>query len=396
MLHLISLMSLLLIWQVQGHAQIEANVLLSSQQEVDQFANEDLDTIFGNLTISGASITNLKALDGLTHVEGYLLLRSNIRLINLEGLDSLATIGSALIIQNNDRLKNMEGLGNLEWIGGIFTLERNLSLVNLRGLTQLKAIAGGLTFLVNQSLEDFTGLDSLSDIGDNLDLCDNPQLLNFKGLDNLREIGGSLYVYNSSSLINLDGLNKLQIVKGELDIAKNPILEDLDGLVSLETIGECFYIFGNGALTSIEGLEALQHLGGTLTVIRNELLDACSVMGLCNYLQDPPGSVSIWENGETCSTVADFTDFCTLTAQSSIVSSRFQIYPNPFRTTLNITTEYPGLYRCRIYDHLGILRFQQDLVSDEVLNLNHLAQGSYLLNVQHGVKSYSRQILKLK
>ncbi len=385
----------LLLWSLRGHSQAGTDIILRSQQEIDQFGSQQVDTVHGNLTISGTSITNLHALRGLQHIDGYLLLRANIRLVSLGGLDSLSSLGGALIIQNNDRLKNMEGLGNLHRIGGIFTLERNLSLVNLQGLTQLEVIAGGLTSIVNHKLEDFTGLESLSHIGDNLDLCDNPQLLSFAGLNNLREIGGSLYVYNSASLVNLDGLNNLQMVRGELDIAKNPMLEDLNGLASLETIGECFYIFGNDALTSIEGLQALQNIGGTLTIIRNESLLACSVMGLCNYLQDPPGSVSIWENGEACSTVAGFTDFCTLTAQGSIVSSRFQIYPNPFHTNLNIITENPAPYTCHIYDHLGRLLFQQDFIGDEELNLNHLPQGFYLLNVHNGTKSHAMQVLKL-
>ena len=312
-------------------AQADTTFIIDSQQKLVQFAaiQENSDTIFGNVRIRG-DVTDLAVLNSFRAITGFLFVEDCPFLSSLDGLSGLSEVGGILRIANLPNLETCRGLNRLRWLGGNLMVENNASLKDLRDLARLERIKGDLVFLENPLLENFKGLEQLTCIEGMLDLCHNIRLQNFVGLDNVTKIQQNCYIYHHDGLTDFKGLDNLVSIGGEFDVGSNSQLSTFDGLENLREIRECFYVFGNSMLTSIEQLASLESVGGTLTVIRNHYLNHCSVQGICDYLVNPPGSVSIWENGEACSTQDSFTEACRLTTEINNQEVKLvRVFPNP-------------------------------------------------------------------
>ena len=81
------------------------NKTLASQADVIAFGAIFTD-ITGNLTISGADITDLTPLSTLTSVGGNLKLLFNSKLKNLDGLSGITSVGSGVRVQGSPTLAN--------------------------------------------------------------------------------------------------------------------------------------------------------------------------------------------------------------------------------------------------------------------------------------------------
>src|SRR5690606_6408322 len=94
-------------------------VSLTSQAQIDAFATNypNCTGVSGNLTIQGASITDLTPLSNLTSVGGYLYIYNNSNLNNLDGLSNLTSVGGYLHIRSNSSLNNLDGLSKLSSLG---------------------------------------------------------------------------------------------------------------------------------------------------------------------------------------------------------------------------------------------------------------------------------------
>ncbi|MCU0370238.1 MAG: T9SS type A sorting domain-containing protein [Bacteroidales bacterium] len=88
---------------------------------------------------------------------------------------------------------------------------------------------------------------------------------------------GGLYIDNNRSLANLAGLETLTLIDGNLDIQNN---ENLVSLAGIDNLGE-------GSIDN-------------LIIQNNSSLSKCSILGLCNYLSNPNGTVSVYNNAEGC------------------------------------------------------------------------------------------------
>ena len=106
----------------------------TTQAQIDAFPtnNPTCTQVIGNITISGAGITNLNGLAQLTAIGGYLIIQNNNALTSLNGLNSITSINGAngLIINNNALLANIQGLANLATLGGSLTINFNPVLLN--------------------------------------------------------------------------------------------------------------------------------------------------------------------------------------------------------------------------------------------------------------------------
>ena len=191
----------------------DPNITLSSQAELNDFvSNYDNTPITGNLTISGADITDLSGLKNLKSISGDLRIEANEVLTNLDGLHKLDSIGGALIIYGNPALTNIDGLCNLT------------------------AINSGLSIIGNLVLANVDGLQNLNNIGGNLNISFNDILTNVDGLQGLNEIGGYLFFIFNDALINIDGLQNLSAINGRyVNIIFNGALTEYCGLFNLST-----------------------------------------------------------------------------------------------------------------------------------------------------------------
>lgn len=259
------------------------DVALSSQAEVDTFFTicSDCTDLPGSLTISGADITDLTPLNGISSINGALVILNNPLLTNLDGLETLTTIpigAGDLAIVDNPLLANIQGLNGLTGPVGInINIQNNPSLIDLQGLENVTGPGDDDIIIINNDLlVDMTGLNGAVQ-ADDIVINDNENFVNLNGLD-LFESTGDIIMRNNPSLLNLDGMPQLVQIFG-LVLTDNVSLQNLNGLG-----------------------DALYNAGAGMEVTGNLSLDTCNAPMICEYLAvaDPADTILIENNAPGC------------------------------------------------------------------------------------------------
>jgi surface protein len=278
------------------------DLVFTTQSEIDAFpvSYPNCTQISGNVTISGAGISNLNGLSAITSIDGYLDISYNPDLTNMVGLDALSTIGGYLQVYSN------------------------AGLVRFTGLGALTDIADFLYVGANPDLSDFIGLEALTTIGGYLSIQDNALLGSMTGLEALTSIGAELFFEANPGLTNFNGLNALTAIGGELEILGNAGLTSLSGLEALTSIGSYLSIESNTALTGLTGLENINPATiAELYLLNSGELSLCNVPSICDYLAIPTNPATITGNATGCATRQEIEAACN---------------PLPFCTSLTYPT----------------------------------------------------------
>lgn len=334
--------------EVEGTCNIAecppGDVEFNSQAELDYFILQypNCTQLNGAVTIYGAvsqDITNLNALQNITHVEGILDIKYT-EITNFEGLNNLETTGSHLSILYNDYLIDFQGMDNLNFIGGNFEVFNNDSLQSFHGLESLTSIYEGISVVYNPLIVNFNGLNNLTEIGisppgdgimpdlsrifrnnsltsldglenlttfhSGLELLDNPMLSSISALSGITQIATGIgwdtvlvRIQELPSLETLEGLHNLEIIYGDLKIISNPSLANLEALSNLSGIIH-LAIENNDALVTLNGLQGFTKIGlaheqpyGSIDINSNDAL--ISLEGL-NNLHTINQGFSVTEN----------------------------------------------------------------------------------------------------
>ncbi len=285
----ILLIALLAINGAMAQGCLPEGITFEFQEQIDNFQVNypGCTDIEGFVVITGPDISNLNGLSALSSIVGDLVIESN-QLTSLTGLENLTFIGGNLYLNLCHGLTSLTGLNNLSYVGGDLQIGKlldsgwglyggNVYLASLTGLETLASIGGNLTIEFNASLINLTGLSGLTSIGGGLTINYNGSLTSITGLENLTSIGGDLSVRYNDSLISMTAINNVTAVGGELSIINNPGLTSLSGLENIEP----------SSITN-------------LTITYNGSLSDCAVLGICNYLAAPNGTVDIFNNSAGC------------------------------------------------------------------------------------------------
>lgn len=170
------------------------NVVLTTQQEVNDFGANCYITVNGDFSINedpmtSDNITDLSPLSGLTTVNGNVLIFDNSQLTSLSGLNGLS-YAFHLYIKGNTVLTNVSGVSNLSTIanGGIVIAE-NLALTSIQGLENITAVTTILTVRNNNVLTSLNGLDNIANVANDVNINTNPMLDNLCALTTLYTTG---------------------------------------------------------------------------------------------------------------------------------------------------------------------------------------------------------------
>ena len=243
---------------IQGSFIIKDNAALPTLKGLD-----NLKSITGGLDIHGNSnLVKLNYLIGLTSVQGYVYVYGNTVLTSIEGLSMLSSVGSgsaggSLNVSSNAALRNLNGLTNIRSVGSDIYINNNPLITTLDGLTNLNSIGRDFNISDNASLNTLRGPDRLTSVGRHLSVKENDALRDLSGLTALNNVGGYFSIYSNDSLSDVDGLLSLGRVEGDFEIHSNNSLADLDGLVNLTAVGGHLWIVYNSALRDIDGLTRL-------------------------------------------------------------------------------------------------------------------------------------------
>lgn len=265
------------------------NVVLNTQQEVDDFGDKGYTKIEGTLNIGGyfptdpQAITDLGPLASLTAITGRLQILNNRALTSFHGLHNLSSVGGFMSISGNVRLESLAALKNLNYIGSGLTLSQNNALTNLDGLQGLSSLTSNSQIEGNQNLISLEGLENLKTLSF-LFLTSNRSLASVKGLNNLRDVGG-LSISGNSSLISLSGFGNAITSLDNFSIRDNPLLTDFKGMMSPEgEITSSVSIENNASLESLEGLEFNPDIVFDFEIKDNPLLVDISAMNDINTI----------------------------------------------------------------------------------------------------------------
>jgi len=116
-------------------------------------------------------------------------------------------------------------------------------------------------------------------------------------------------------------------------------------------------------LSSIEGISNIEAASiiHHLNIRNNPLLSTCEVESVCDYLANPNGNISIFNNALGCNSKEEVEEACFVSIHSYDSKPTFNIYPNPAKNKLFLSGEnIETINKISIYNQLG----------QEVLNIN--------------------------
>lgn len=254
------------------------SITLSSQSEVDNFqANHGpCDTIVKMLSISGADISDLSPLSGITkgEINSDIMIQNNPSLSNLDGLSGLTSF-HILWIFDNPALTSISGLSNLGSDSGALLIEGNTSLTNLTGLEGVTSLYGALILGGNQNLSDLSALSNLTSVGASLAIMNSGSLTTLDDLSALEHVGSYIGINDNNALTSISGLSGVSGFSGWLSITGNPVLGSLEGLSGITSL-EGLRIRSNPYITNVDNLSGVTAVGSvysTLEIDNNALLE---------------------------------------------------------------------------------------------------------------------------
>lgn len=323
---------------------LQNGIELTTQSDIDSFPQKFVgcDSIYGDLTISGADITNVDSLQQLSYIGGNLFITGNLNLISLKGLSNITVVDGSLSIASNDSLTTISGLHNVEEVLGDFALKGNplldslsnetfaidtiwgnLQITNNDHLKSINSLIGigyinSIEITNNRLLSSLIGLEGITSLKGHLDIGNNTSLTHLEGLESLSNIGEYLTVYGNKTLVDLNALNSLKNIGTNFNLFFNDSLKNIEGLKSLNTINGLISISGNNYLTSLSGLDSIDVDGiSYLEIFFNRSLELCNTPVICEYLGNC-GVANIYKNNTTCEYLSDVQNACGLENTSYI------------------------------------------------------------------------------
>ncbi len=383
----------------------------------------------GSLIIRQAdNLNSLFGLEGLSEIGDSLIIEQNLFLFEIESLSNLRKV-SNIRFDGNLFLKNLIGLEGLTEVEGDVVILGNFVLPNLIGLGGLRSIGGDFNVSANAALLSFFGLDSLSHIGGNLKINQNLELLSILDLNTLKEVGGDLVVDFNFRLNSLIGLSSLEKVQGAVQFNNLSSIEDLRGLESLESCRsfsvtnsgvrhldalenlstfDSLYLALNNDLERIDGLlshspkptfvsiqnnESLLSLSGldnfqfdeadaSIFIVSNENLEHCAVNYVCEVLEEVDPLISlIILNGSNCEDRETVLQLCNMpTSFDSNHNGELMVFPNPLGDILYFNSQLNDQYV--IFDALGRIRSTGLLLQESMIDVSELLSGVYFLELK--------------
>jgi len=256
---------------VSGGGTYNGNVILETQQEVDDFGVNNYSEITGNLNIFifddgfGGMITDLSPLAGLMIIGGELNINDPfLYLSSFEGLHNIQSIGGRLrllIFASS----NLESFNNLEYIGGSLEIINGANLENLVGFENLSFIGGGIRLSDCSLITDLNGISHLSILLNNksISIESNSNLVDISGIFNNLTTLSSLSIQHNSSLFDFSPLINITEINQQVFIVQG-LLNNLSFFDNLNFVGGVLNIAYNNSLTNFCGLNNLILNGGIL------------------------------------------------------------------------------------------------------------------------------------
>ena len=250
----------------------------------------------GKLTLRGPAITSLDKLGDLRTVAGLEL--DSTALTRIDTPSSIDVTGD-VAIHHNARLTD---IGNLQPHGELASLmvEYNDSLTTLGGLSEVTRVTGSTMIDSNGKLTTLD-LSRATRLEGGLEIADNTALTMVK-LDELTSVGAMTLRHNPA-LATITSLSALQYVHGTLTIDDNDQLTGLDSMSgTMTSIDGGIVVTGNAQLASLGQLTHVGVIGGSVSITSNTNLSYCQPQPFTCCMQIAGTLTISGNNGTSCTT----------------------------------------------------------------------------------------------
>jgi hypothetical protein len=286
-----------IVFSSSGENLYRGSIVLSSQQEVEDFGKKHINRIDGSLEIRG-TVTDLSPLKNLGAINYAFNIQNTNALTSLKGMDSLEAVNAAYFfhgvrIENNIALKSLEGLEKITTNNGFLYIINNDALTNLNGLNNLSLNHFGEVRIEGcDKIQSLHGLEKLAWLDGDIMIKDNLVLTDVSALNTLSFIRGRFRAINNPSLAEMNGLEKLHAIEG-VEIYDNNALTSLGGLRNLDTISDIILLRNN---TKLKDLSPFHNVKTTQFL---NLADLPSVTELTGFsqLNNVKGNINIDNTG---------------------------------------------------------------------------------------------------
>jgi hypothetical protein len=285
--------------------KVEKDITIRAAADMTALPKTGCYDIYGKLTLQGAAITSLAALNQINSVNeldldhtsltaidtkrplgiyGKLTVTGNAKLTSLRQL-SFETAATGILIDGNTALTTLDPLGlddpKLTEVDGDLTITGNPAILSVP-LKNLTKITGGLTISGNTAVK-IVDLAKLATTG-HVELADNPQLTSLTGFA-AGTINGDFAIRNNPALTTLGAMSSLYRVTGNLTIDSNAALTNLSAFTtSVKFVDKTLTITNNSNLADLGALKHLQ-LVGAITITSNQKLVSCRALEIDRCVQ---------------------------------------------------------------------------------------------------------------
>ncbi|MEZ5197041.1 MAG: T9SS type A sorting domain-containing protein [Bacteroidales bacterium] len=221
------------------------------------------------------------------------------------------------------------------------------------------------------------------------------EIKNLNGLADLTAIMGDLKIINTDSLPELSGLDNLNELGGSLQIKDNLMLNNLSALSNIDSIGGDLHVENNDSLLSLLGLENIAPATiEDLTICKNDSLTFCDFENICQYLSNPNGAVSIYENAPGCYNEEELAMVCDTTDISeNVYMNSITIHPNPADEVIRVShSPKITINELDIYNLSGQLVLHENLVNN-LLDITSLKPGMYIIELKFKYQIVRRKLI---
>lgn len=253
----------------------EGNILLDSQEKVNDLGSKGYTTIIGSITVGGTA-SDLTPLYGIEYIDKYLYIEGS-QISNLKGLEKIETLECLAIKKSN--IQSLQGLNNLKNLSSI-TIDNCDALFDFTGLGRITE-SSSIRILNCDNLQTLKGFDYITKITNYLEISNNNSLSSTNALNNLKEIVSTypiswyekskLIIKNNRSLITLDGFSNLTYVN-EVYITNNYSLTVFKGFDNITSV-DLLSITYNNQLSQLSGFKNTTTIS-TLNIENNNKLES--------------------------------------------------------------------------------------------------------------------------
>lgn len=203
---------------------------------------------------------------------------------------------------------------------------------------------------------------------------------------NCKKINGTLTIGWPNKVVqSLSGLSQLEEVVGNLTIGRSfyttTSFSNLGGLQNIKKVGGDLNIIHNTELSDISALDNLDSIGKNLEISQNESLSNCTAISICDFIDNPTGSIDIHSNKTGCNNIIEVASGCNIELECLPYGNYYLV--NQMQVD-SFQSDFPNC---------GVIHGDLNINGSDINNLEGL---SHIISIEGSLKVMNTSVLDLQ